>query len=172
MAPCAVVERLEGKQQCSRAPVGEHAEVQAQDAECGCHGQQEVNEKRPKPATAHHTITTTRCLDNIRSSILVRGRSIRSMARSCRQPRGPLPQTDSHFRHFGGPFFIKVLYMRPQAAARSAHVPNHCLKRAGSSNHPPSQADHQSEVEEDTQNRHVVRANRASSQVTKRFLRK
>jgi len=49
MAPCVVVERLEGKQQCSRAPVGEHAEVQAQDAECGCHEQQEVNEKQPKP---------------------------------------------------------------------------------------------------------------------------
>ena len=42
MAPCVVVERLEGKQQCSRAPVGEHAEVEAQDAECGCHEQQEV----------------------------------------------------------------------------------------------------------------------------------
>jgi len=49
MAPCVVVKRLEGKQQCSRAPVGEHVEVQAQDAECGCHEQQEVNEKRPKP---------------------------------------------------------------------------------------------------------------------------
>jgi len=49
MAPCVVVERLEGKQQCSTAPVGEHAEVQAHDAECGCHEQQEVNEKRPKP---------------------------------------------------------------------------------------------------------------------------
>jgi len=49
MALCVVVERLEGKQQCSRAPVGEHAEVQAQDAECGCHEQQEVNPKQPKP---------------------------------------------------------------------------------------------------------------------------
>jgi len=49
MAPCVVVERLEGKQQFSRAPVGGYAEVQAQDAECGCHEQQEVNEKRPKP---------------------------------------------------------------------------------------------------------------------------
>ena len=49
MAPCVVLERLEGKQQCIRAPVGEHAEVQTQDAECGCHEQQEVNEKRPDP---------------------------------------------------------------------------------------------------------------------------
>ena len=39
------------------------------------------------PATAHHTITTARRPDNIRSSILVRGRSIQSMARSGRQPR-------------------------------------------------------------------------------------
>jgi len=101
MAPCVVVERLEGKQQCGRAPVGEHAEVQAQDAECGCHEQQEVNEKRPKPRNSplyNHDSTA----DNICSSILVRGRSIRSMARSGRQPRRPLPRKDSHFRHFGG----------------------------------------------------------------------
>jgi len=31
MAPCVVVERLEGKQRCSRAPVGEHAELQARE---------------------------------------------------------------------------------------------------------------------------------------------
>jgi len=49
MAPCVVVERFEGKQQYSRAPVGEHAEVQAQDVECGCHEQQEVDGKQPKP---------------------------------------------------------------------------------------------------------------------------
>ena len=54
------------------------------------------------PATAHHTITTARRPDNIRSSILVRGRSIRSMARSGRQPRRQLARKDSHFRHFGG----------------------------------------------------------------------
>ena len=44
------------------------------------------------PATAHHTITTARRLDNIRSSILVQGQSIRSMARSCCQPRRPCPE--------------------------------------------------------------------------------
>jgi len=48
-APCLVVAKLEEKQQCSRTPVGEHAEVQTQDAECGCHEEQEVNEKRPNP---------------------------------------------------------------------------------------------------------------------------
>ena len=31
MAPCVVVESLEGKQQCSRAPVGKHAEVHDRD---------------------------------------------------------------------------------------------------------------------------------------------
>jgi len=52
MAPCVVVGRLEGKQQCRRAPVGEHAEVQAKDAECGFHEQQEVNEKQSKPCNS------------------------------------------------------------------------------------------------------------------------
>jgi len=50
MAPCVVVERLEGNYwRCSTAPVGEHTKVQAQDAECGCHEQQEVNKKQPNP---------------------------------------------------------------------------------------------------------------------------
>jgi len=31
MAPCAVAERLEGKQQCSRAAASEHAGIQAQE---------------------------------------------------------------------------------------------------------------------------------------------
>jgi len=56
------------------------------------------------PETGHHTITTARRPDNILSSILVRGRSIRSMARSCRRLRRPLPRKDSHFCHFGGGF--------------------------------------------------------------------
>jgi len=43
------------------------------------------------PATAHHIITTARRPDNIRSSILLRGQSIRSMAPSGRRPRRPLP---------------------------------------------------------------------------------
>ena len=56
------------------------------------------------PATAHHTIMTAQHPDNIHSSILVRGRSIRSMARSCHRLRRPLPRKDSHFCHFGGVF--------------------------------------------------------------------
>jgi len=101
MAPCIVVERLEGKQQYSRAPVGKHTEVQAQDAECGCHEDQEVNEKRPKPRNSLLHNHDSKSPDNIRSSILVRGRSIRSMARSGRQPWRPLPQKVLHYRHFG-----------------------------------------------------------------------
>ena len=60
------------------------------------------------PATAHHTVMTARRPDNISSSILVRGRSIRSMARSCRRLRRPLPRKDSHFCHFGGFLYIYV----------------------------------------------------------------
>jgi len=44
------------------------------------------------PATTNHTITTARRSDKIRSFILVRGRSIRSMARSGCQPRRPYPE--------------------------------------------------------------------------------
>ena len=105
MAPCIVVERLERNQQCSRAPVGEHADVQAQDAECGCHEQQDTYVYKymymydQNPATARHSITTARRPDNIRSSILVRGRSIR------------LPRKDSHFRHFGGLFVYMCKYI-------------------------------------------------------------
>ena len=44
------------------------------------------------PATTNQTITTARRPDNIRSSILVQGRSIRSMARSGCQPRRPFPE--------------------------------------------------------------------------------
>jgi len=102
MAPCVVVERLEGKEQCSRAPVSEHAEVQAQDAECGCHEQQEVIEKKPKPRNSpshNHDSTAPR-----QHLLIYTG------AGSIHLVHGPLwlptterlPPKDSHFRHFGG----------------------------------------------------------------------
>jgi len=79
MAPCVVVKRLEGKQRCSRAAVGEHAGIQAREwSRWLFTKKRKVNEKRPNPATAHHTITTARRPDNIRSSALVRGRSTSS----------------------------------------------------------------------------------------------
>ena len=58
------------------------------------------------PATAHHTITTARRPDNIRSSILVRGRSIRSMARSGCQPRRPCPERIHNFAILVGFFAV------------------------------------------------------------------
>ena len=63
------------------------------------------------PATAHHTIMTAWRPDNICSSILVWGRSIRSMTRSGRQPRRQLPRKDPHFRHFGGYFLHIYIYI-------------------------------------------------------------
>jgi len=106
MASCVVVERLEGKQQCSRAPVGEHAEVQAQDAECGCHEQQEVHEKQPKPRNGpshNHDNTAPR-----QHPLIYTG------AGPIHPVHGPLwfpatealPRKDSHFRHFGGLFDV------------------------------------------------------------------
>jgi len=92
MAPCVVVERLEGTQQCSRAPVGEHAEVQAQDAECGYHEQQEVNEKQPKPRNSpshNHDSTAPGQHPFIYTG---QGQSIWSMARSGHQPRSDCPE--------------------------------------------------------------------------------
>jgi len=74
------------------------------------------------PATAHHTIMTARRPDNIRSSILVRGRSIRSMARSGRQPQRQLPRKDSHFRHFGGSFPPKCTVLVIQ------QIPTNCIQ--------------------------------------------
>jgi len=102
MTPCVVVERSEGKQQCSRAPVGEHAEGQAQDAECGCHEQQEVNEKQSKPRNSpshNHDITAIR-----QHPLIYIGAGL------IHPVHGPLwsPTTeaiapkDSQFRHFGG----------------------------------------------------------------------
>jgi len=104
MAPCVVVERLEGTQQCSRGPVGEHAEVQAQDAECGCHEQQEVNEKRPKPRNNQ---------SHNHDSVAPRQHQLIYIGAGPIHPvHGPLqlpateamPRKDSHLRHFGGLF--------------------------------------------------------------------
>jgi len=73
MAPCVVVERLEGKQRCSRAPVDERAELQAWEWPRWLFTEKrKVNEERPNPTTAHHAITTARHPDNTRSFALVR----------------------------------------------------------------------------------------------------
>jgi len=68
------------------------------------HEKREVNEKRPNPATAHHTITTARHPDNIRSSALVQGHSTQFMANPCHWPPRRSPATRLNFCHFCGLF--------------------------------------------------------------------
>jgi len=56
MAPCVVVERLEGQQRCSRAPVDEHAELQAREWPRWLFTEKrKVNEEQPNPAKPHQT---------------------------------------------------------------------------------------------------------------------
>ena len=50
MAPCVVVEKLEGKQRCSRAPPSEHAELQAREWPKWLFTEKrKVNEEQPNP---------------------------------------------------------------------------------------------------------------------------
>jgi len=66
MAPCVVVERLEGKQRCSRATVSQHAGIQAREYSSWLFTKKrEVNEKTTKPCNSPHTMTTARRPDNI-----------------------------------------------------------------------------------------------------------
>jgi len=98
---------LEGKQRCSRAAVGEHAGIQAREWPRWLFTRNERLMKNDQtPATAHHTITTARRPDNIRSSALVRGRSTQFMANSCRWPQKRFPETRLHFRHFRRLFHV------------------------------------------------------------------
>jgi len=71
------------------------------------------------PATAHHAITTARRPDNIRSSILVQGRSIRSMAHSGCQPRRPCPERIHIFAILAG--FLCVLMKSGDFFSRFHH---------------------------------------------------
>jgi len=102
MAPCVVVERFEGKQQCSRTPVGEHAEVQAQDAECGYHEQLEVNEKRPEPR--NNQLHNHDSVEPRQHPLIYTGAGqIHLVHGLIRLPATEaMPRKDSHFRHFGG----------------------------------------------------------------------
>ena len=100
MAPCIVVERLAGKQRCSRAQVGERAGARAQDCTMWLFTRNERSARnKPNPAAAHHTITTVRRPDNTRLSALVRGQSIRSMADLSCPLRRP-PRTEVAFWPF------------------------------------------------------------------------
>jgi len=71
MAPCVVVERLEGKQRCSRAAVSEHAgiiiiESKPENDQGDCSRRNERSMKKTtKPCNSSHTITTALRTDNI-----------------------------------------------------------------------------------------------------------
>ena len=108
MAPCVVVEILEGKQRCSKAPIGEHAGGRARDCAMWLvHEKRKVSEEQPIPAAAHHTITTVRRPDNTHSSALVRSQSIQSMADSSCRRGGHPSEPRLHFCHFRA-FFLAV----------------------------------------------------------------
>jgi len=66
MDPCVVVERLEGKQRCSRAAVSEHAGIQARKWSIWLFTKKrEVNEKNDQTLNSPHTNTTAQRTDNI-----------------------------------------------------------------------------------------------------------
>jgi len=72
MAPCVVVERLEGKHLCSRAQVGAARRTPSpRMTKVTVHEKRKVNEQQSNPAAAHHTITTVRRPDNTRLSALI-----------------------------------------------------------------------------------------------------
>jgi len=54
MAPCVVVERLEGKQRCSRAAVSEHAGIQARERSKWLFTRNEGSMKNNQPPQAAH----------------------------------------------------------------------------------------------------------------------
>jgi len=64
--------------------------------------------KRPNPAKVHHTIKRARSPDNIRSSVLVRGRSTQFVANPCRWPQRPCPEMSLHFCNFCGLFSLPL----------------------------------------------------------------
>jgi len=121
MAPCVVVERLEGKQRCSRAPVDEHAKLQAREwPKWLFTGKRKVNEEQLNPTKAHHAITTARRQDNTRSSALVRILSTQFMAR----PSCELTSRCSGIGFTFSPFSLRFLLMWPCFSRQtvSAHL--------------------------------------------------
>jgi len=67
MAPCVVVERLEGKQRCSRAAVSastRESKPENDQGDCSRRNEGSMMNNQP-PQAAHHAITTARRPDNI-----------------------------------------------------------------------------------------------------------
>jgi len=87
----AAVQQSPSRRSCRRAPVGEHAGVEAEPdnapSSVVVRKQQRVNTEQPKPTASYHTVMTTRCLDNTCSSALVQSQSTWSMAHSGCEPR-------------------------------------------------------------------------------------
>jgi len=82
------------------------------------------------PATAYHTIMTARRPDNIRSSILVRGQSIRSMTRSGRQPRSDWPERIHIFAILAGIYqWIDKQNMKLDIKCNTEWLKRRCLMK-------------------------------------------
>ena len=64
MATCVFVERLEGRQLCSRASRRARRTPSPRMTKVTVHKKRKVNEEQSSPTAAHHTITTTRRPDN------------------------------------------------------------------------------------------------------------
>ena len=78
MAPCVVVERLEGKQRCCRAA----AKPENDQGDCSRRNERSMK-KRPNPATAHTQSRQRSAQTTSHSSALVRGRSTQFIANPC-----------------------------------------------------------------------------------------
>ena len=121
MAPCVVVERLEGKQRCSRVALGEHEGISAQVSSRWLFTKnRNVNKKQLNLATAHH---------NHDSAASRRQPLICTGAESIHLVHGP-PKLRAHesmlrnrftFSLFSRHFYIIILLL-PQSLALSLHL--------------------------------------------------
>jgi len=101
MAPCVVVERLEGKQRCSRAAVSEHAGIQDREwSRWLFTKKQEVNEKTTKLCNSPHRITTVRRPDNIPLICTGAGQIHPVHSQPMSLATEAMPQTRLNFCHF------------------------------------------------------------------------
>jgi len=101
MAPCIIVERLEGKQRCRRAAVSEHAGIQAREWSRWLFTRNEGSmQNNQPPQAAHHAITTAQRPDNTRLTALVRSRSTKFMTRPSREPRSQCSEIGFTFLPF------------------------------------------------------------------------
>jgi len=104
MAPCVVVERLEGRQWSSRAPVGGHAEHQVREWPNWLFTRNEVSMKNnhwwwcKSPSQNHKA----QLADNTRASALVRSRSTQFMVRPRCEPLSRSARPNASCKIFKG----------------------------------------------------------------------